>query len=153
MHRDLKSHNLLVDNNWNVKVADFGLSRTQSLTMMTAAGTPQWSAPEVIRQDYYTEKADVFSFGVIIFELLSKEIPYINMGPLSAAHQVAYEGLRFDFSFYLFSIYLSIYLLMGMKHFHNWCLNLGLLIYRVVVNRLKFPKGSDPAYVQLAEDV
>ena len=84
-----------------MKVADFGLSRAQSLTTMTAAGTPQWSAPEVIRQDYYTEKADVFSFGVIIFELLSREIPYMNMGPLTAAHQVAYEGLRYYLLFIL----------------------------------------------------
>lgn len=94
IHRDLKTHNLLVDDHWNVKVADFGLSRPQSLATMSAAGTPQWSAPEVIRQEKYTTKADVYSFGIIIFELISKKVPYANMGPLTAARQVAYDHLR-----------------------------------------------------------
>jgi len=94
LHRDLKSHNLLVDDHWNVKVADFGLSRAQSTNTMSAAGTPQWSAPEVIREERYTTKADVFSFGVIIYELISRKVPYANMGPLTAARQVAYENLR-----------------------------------------------------------
>ena len=94
VHRDLKSHNLLVDRNWNVKVGDFGLSRPQSADLMTAAGTPQWTAPEVIRHDHYTTKADVYSFAIIIYELLSGKIPYLELKPLSAAHQVAYDGLR-----------------------------------------------------------
>ena len=96
IHRDLKSHNLLVSDSWIVKITDFGLSRVKSFSTMTAAGTPQWSAPEVIRQDIYTEKADVYSFGVIIFELLAREIPYSNLAPLSAAHRVAFDELRYE---------------------------------------------------------
>ena len=60
IHRDLKSHNILVDKSRNnVKIADFGLSRTISeSSTMTATGTPQWSAPEVIRHERYSVKAD-----------------------------------------------------------------------------------------------
>ncbi|XP_057495793.1 serine/threonine-protein kinase EDR1-like isoform X1 [Actinidia eriantha] len=52
VHRDLKSPNLLVDNNWNVKVCDFGLSRLKHNTFLSSkstAGTPEWMAPEVLR--------------------------------------------------------------------------------------------------------
>ncbi|XP_015617505.1 probable serine/threonine-protein kinase SIS8 isoform X2 [Oryza sativa Japonica Group] len=54
VHRDLKSSNLLVDKNWTVKVADFGLSRLKLetfLTTKTGKGTPQWMAPEVLRNE------------------------------------------------------------------------------------------------------
>jgi len=66
IHRDLKSHNLLVDENWKVKVSDFGLSRIYGDTQatMTACGTPCWTAPEILRNAKYTEKADVYSFGI-----------------------------------------------------------------------------------------
>jgi len=69
LHRDLKTHNLLVDGNFNVKVADFGLSRSmvdQDATM-TACGTPSWAAPEVLRRDHYTHKADIYSFGICMW--------------------------------------------------------------------------------------
>jgi serine/threonine protein kinase len=49
LHRDLKSHNLLIDENWKAKVSDFGLSKiVESVDKtMTACGTPSWAAPEV----------------------------------------------------------------------------------------------------------
>ncbi|CAN6539685.1 unnamed protein product [Malus baccata var. baccata] len=59
VHRDLKSPNLLVDKNWNVKVCDFGLSRTKHHTFLSSkstAGTPEWMAPEVLRNEPANEK-------------------------------------------------------------------------------------------------
>ncbi|BAU00522.1 serine/threonine-protein kinase [Vigna angularis] len=81
VHRDLKSSNLLVDKNWTVKVGDFGLSRLKDATLLntkSGRGTPQWMAPEVLRNEPSNEKSDVFSFGVILWELMTQSIPWKN---------------------------------------------------------------------------
>jgi sterile alpha motif and leucine zipper-containing kinase AZK len=71
----LQSHNILIDEKWNCKVADFGMSRVKFLTeKMTRVGTPQWMAPEVLRQESYSEKADVWSFGVVMWELITLRV-------------------------------------------------------------------------------
>ena len=76
VHRDLKSPNLLVDKSFVVKVCDFGLSRMKRNTYLsskTNAGTPEWMAPEVLRNDDSDEKADIYSFGVILWELATMQ--------------------------------------------------------------------------------
>lgn len=66
LHRDLKSDNLLVTSDWTIKVADFGLTRFISeKKQMTQVGTPMWMAPEIIMGKKYTEKADVYAFGIV----------------------------------------------------------------------------------------
>jgi len=82
IHRDLKPHNLLLGESWNTKVADFGLARTKIATTMTKVGTPRWVAPEVLREEHYSEKADVYSFGVILWELETEEVPYGDKTPV-----------------------------------------------------------------------
>jgi len=96
LHRDLKTHNLLVDKFWNVKVADFGLSRAMGDTdgTMTACGTPSWAAPEVLRRDHYSFKADVYSFGVCLWEMCTRERPYTDLKPFQVVIAVATNGLR-----------------------------------------------------------
>ena len=95
IHRDLKSLNLLVDSDWNVKVSDFGLSRFKVSTLMTGqCGTYQWMAPEVVRGHSYTEKADVYSFGINLWEIYTRAIPYNNVVPIQAAVAVMNQGLR-----------------------------------------------------------
>uniref|UniRef100_A0A7S4UIN4 Protein kinase domain-containing protein n=2 Tax=Paramoeba aestuarina TaxID=180227 RepID=A0A7S4UIN4_9EUKA len=78
IHRDLKSLNLLVDSNWLVKVADFGLSKIKDFFEETSSlvGTPAWTAPEVLRGDRYDEKADVYSFGIILWEIMTGHRPF-----------------------------------------------------------------------------
>jgi len=76
IHRDLKSNNLLVTENWKVKVCDFGFSRRVNKgELMTLCGTDEWMAPEVMCGDRYDEKADVFSFGMVLTELVTRKKP------------------------------------------------------------------------------
>ncbi|XP_078182543.1 serine/threonine-protein kinase STY46-like [Carex rostrata] len=96
IHRDLKSANLLMDEKEVVKVADFGVSRVRdhSGVMTAETGTYRWMAPEIIEHKPYDHKADVFSFGIVLWELLVGKLPYEDLTPLQAAVAVVQKGLR-----------------------------------------------------------
>ncbi|GAU40505.1 hypothetical protein TSUD_92780 [Trifolium subterraneum] len=99
IHRDVKSANCLVDKHWTVKICDFGLSRIITDSPMrdcSSAGTPEWMAPELIRNEPFTEKCDIFSLGVIMWELCTLNRPWEGVPPERVVYTVANEGSRLE---------------------------------------------------------
>jgi predicted outer membrane repeat protein len=105
IHRDLKCANLVVNNNWMVKVTDFGMSRimpweeepvrasfsspsmrrtsnavrspmASEFSMTSRLGTPRWTAPELYGSQNYTTAVDSFSFGIVMWEMFYRELPF-----------------------------------------------------------------------------
>mmetsp|Transcript_6884 Transcript_6884/g.14198 ORF Transcript_6884/g.14198 Transcript_6884/m.14198 type:complete len:295 (-) Transcript_6884:210-1094(-) len=109
IHRDLKSLNLLLSKPILsgkdiplVKVSDFGLSRMKDQApesewgkMTIAAGTCHWMAPEVFTGTVYDEKVDVYSYGMILFEIVCREIPFEEEEP-AAVGRLTVQGARPD---------------------------------------------------------
>nr|UDO47406.1 ser/thr kinase [Pandoravirus massiliensis] len=94
VHRDLKSSNLLVADDYSLKVADFGFARVrEDNATMTRCGTPAWMAPEVLRGDGCSEKSDVYSFGVVMWEVVTRKQPYEGRNFMAVTMDVL-EGNR-----------------------------------------------------------
>jgi tetratricopeptide (TPR) repeat protein/tRNA A-37 threonylcarbamoyl transferase component Bud32 len=80
IHRDLKPQNIIVDPQGAAHVMDFGIARAQDSTSLTATGavmgTPDYMSPEQVRGEKADPQSDLFSFGVILYEMLSGDVPY-----------------------------------------------------------------------------
>ncbi len=98
VHRDLKSANLLVNDSWRVKIADFGLAKLADVSKMrqqSLAGTYQWMAPEMMEGRPYNEKVDVYSFGIVLWELCSKRLPFTEFpNEVALSRAVVDRGVR-----------------------------------------------------------
>ena len=102
VHNDMKSPNILLDDNINAKISDFGLSATYSAESnkskaqkkKSVAKSPIWAAPELYLDERRTEMVDVYSFGVVVWECVTRKLPFLHLPTESVPVQVALFGLR-----------------------------------------------------------
>ena len=101
-HRDLKALNVLLTRDLRCKVTDFGLSKCEDLkTTATAtmggaglAGTPAFMAPELLDNNTFTEKSDVYSYAIVLWEIWDRGVPWRGLKPVQITRQVVDKHQR-----------------------------------------------------------
>lgn len=91
VHRDIKSHNFLVDDNLTVKLCDFGLARHKDVLnqgSMQFSGTPVYMAQELFLKKSYDQSVDIFALGTLLYEIYTGEIPYFGLDPADIKEKI-----------------------------------------------------------------
>jgi serine/threonine protein kinase len=94
IHRDIKSANVLLDAHQHAKVTDFGISTRFALDHTAETGTYRYMAPEVIAHQQYDYRCDVYSYGMLLWEIAHQQVPFRSQNALQAAFAVAMEQKR-----------------------------------------------------------
>ncbi|KAG6874181.1 hypothetical protein C0995_003727 [Termitomyces sp. Mi166 len=96
IHRDIKGANILVDNKGGIKISDFGISKKVDDNLLTGnrvnrpslQGSVFWMAPEVVKQSAHTQKADIWSVGCLLVEMLTGEHPWAQLTQMQAIFKI-----------------------------------------------------------------
>lgn len=93
VHQDLKPENVLIDKDFHLKIADFGIACEEEDcdVLLDNTGTYRWMAPEVMKRKPHGRKCDVYSFGLILWEMVAGAVPYEDMNPFQAAYAVMHK--------------------------------------------------------------
>jgi serine/threonine-protein kinase ULK/ATG1 len=100
-HRDLKPQNILLNGKNIIKITDFGFSnyfKSEDEMSKTICGTPLYMAPEMLKYKQYTINADLWSVGVVLYELLFKSLPFIARTPHQLLEQIEKAKYPLDFT-------------------------------------------------------
>lgn len=93
-HRDIKLENIILDKNGNVRIIDFGLSNSYEGTggiLNTACGSPQYAAPEMFLGEPYTDAADMWSLGCVLYALATGQLPFDETNQRALANMIVYQ--------------------------------------------------------------
>ena len=94
VHRDIKPQNIRIVGNGKVKIMDFGIARSLTSTMTTTGaviGTPFYMSPEQIQGRHVDKRSDIFSFGVLFYELLTGRKPFTGDAPTAVMFKIVYD--------------------------------------------------------------
>ncbi len=99
LHLDLKTSNILISSGWDAKLADFGLARSADKPQEGKfVGTIQYSAPEILESNIFGTEADIYAFGICLWEMAAREIPFHNVPKMDLICGVVQSHMRPDLS-------------------------------------------------------